>query len=183
QFKYGHAQILKRGEPDFGARRNLVQMRIEGGVNLVVIDPQPRSLRCFSRWRHQQGAKSQKSREDAKGAPQVDRHSGGSPGNDNPFPMMKILTQKMLGAQDSAKTYPLRPQGAAVRLSMACGGRSAIRHYDFGRPVRSPVMRKVVGFSSAQLGSDCSQPLQHPVTGWAVEQYPLYGGYNIFGGK
>jgi hypothetical protein len=29
----------------------------------------------------------------------VHPHSGESPGNDNPFPMMKILTQKMLGAQ------------------------------------------------------------------------------------
>src|SRR5277367_4527065 len=75
-------------------------MRGEFNLDLVVVDPEASLFRGPRRGREQnQQDQSQGTGEDAQAAPQVNQHSGDSPGNDNPFPMMKILTQKMLGAQ------------------------------------------------------------------------------------
>jgi hypothetical protein len=77
-----------------------MEMRVKNGINLIVIHPEARLFRCLGREGcAEQQAKSQGCREGAQATPQVNRHSGESPGNDNPFPMMRILTQKMLGAQ------------------------------------------------------------------------------------
>src|SRR5208283_2739513 len=74
-------------------------MRLEFGLDLVVVDAQAGLLRGPGRHREHNHQQGQETRQHAERAPQVSGHSAESPGNDNPFPMMKILTQKMLVAQ------------------------------------------------------------------------------------
>src|SRR5579862_4654510 len=92
------AQILHSRELYLGASGDLMEMRFELSLDLVVVDAQARLVRCRrgdceqQHKRQSQQRPSQGTSKDAQSAPRVNQHSGESPGNDNPFPMMKILT-------------------------------------------------------------------------------------------
>src|ERR1700687_4139835 len=76
-------------------------MGVEFRLDLVVVDAHTRFFRGPRRnGKENDERKSQGTRKDAKSASWVNQHLGESPRNDNPFPMMKILTQKMVEAQD-----------------------------------------------------------------------------------
>jgi len=49
QFENRDRQILLGGEPDPRPRGDLVQMRLEGGLDLIVVDAQTRFFRCPGR--------------------------------------------------------------------------------------------------------------------------------------
>jgi hypothetical protein len=80
-----------------------MKMWVKFSRYLVVVHAQARFFRGPRGQREQnRQQQSQGTREDAKNAPRANQHSGESPGNDNPFPMMRIFTQKMLRAQGLA---------------------------------------------------------------------------------
>src|SRR4051794_5972514 len=84
-------------------------MRVQLGVNLVVVHPQAHLFRRPRRYRHQEQENDGQRNKGPTLAPRLNLHVGRLSWNRQLFSKMRIVTQKMLSAQGLALIHSLMP--------------------------------------------------------------------------